>query len=47
MIYNDVSFGEKSLEGELIKEVKKLAYDICKTMIDPLIGKKTGKTNKM
>ena len=37
MSYNDVYLGEKSLEEEVMKEVKRLAYDICRTMIDPFI----------
>ena len=37
MSYNDVYLGEKILEEELMKEVKRLTYDICRTMIDAFI----------
>jgi len=40
MSYNDVYLGEKSLEEELMKEVKRLTYDICRTMVDPFIPAK-------
>ena len=38
-MFNDVYLGEKNLEEEIMREVKKLAYNICMTMVDPLIGK--------
>ena len=42
-MYNDVYLGEKNLDEEIIKEIKKLTYNICKNMIDPLIRKKVNK----
>ena len=44
MSFNDVYLGERELGNEIIKEVKKLTYDICRTMIDPLIGSKRKNT---
>lgn len=43
MSYNDVYLGEKSLEEELMKEVKRLTYDICRTIIDHFIPEKLKK----
>lgn len=42
-MYNDAYLGEKSLDKEMIKEIKKLTYNICRSMIDPLIGKQVKK----
>ena len=42
-MFNDVYLGEKNLEEEIIREVKKITYNICKSMIDPLIGKISNK----
>ena len=34
MSYNDVYLGEKSMEEEVIKEAKKLIYNLCKSLCE-------------